>query len=538
MMTAASTALTMLITLDSPVEEFMPASPSSVKSTFSPPRTLATVRAQRLPRPLAEAIHSQMPAPIRPMTTPKAMATATALSSSLSVSDESASRMLSSMAERCSKVSSAPMADRAAPAYMSFTARAIGAGRVPSAVPTPTGVGLVSDAQGPAGALGGGCSNGPGGGVAVTMCPPQIGRAGDPTSRSAGPVTLRRPARRTVDTHGPAAPTPAGARSDAAVVLAPTDSSTGCGRGDPCGAATGPSTPTRRCPPRRPSPTGHAGHSRRRRRTPVAAHRAPDPRALVGHGDDRLRHPDPAGRLRALAERQALCRRLATAAPDLVARPARLPGRRAGPPAARGMAGRSRRSSLRVVSGGPRAGTLDAMLFREGLEQAVFALGCFWGAERKFWETEGVFTTAVGYAGGFTPNPTNEETCSGLTGHAEAVLVVFDPARVSYDTLLKVFWESHDPTQGMRQGNDVGTQYRSAIYVFGEDQRAAAEMSRDAFQRALTEAGHGDITTEIVEAPAFWYAEDYHQQYLHKNPLGYCGLGGTGVSCPTGIADA
>jgi peptide-methionine (S)-S-oxide reductase len=174
--------------------------------------------------------------------------------------------------------------------------------------------------------------------------------------------------------------------------------------------------------------------------------------------------------------------------------------------------------------------------FPEGLEQAVFGLGCFWGAERKFWETGGVFTTAVGYAGGYTPHPTYEEVCSGLTGHAEVVLVVFDPGVVSYEQLLKVFWEAHDPTQGMRQGNDVGTQYRSCIAVFGPEQRAAAGASRDAYQRALSAAHHGDITTEIIDAADFWYAEDYHQQYLHKNPLGYCGLGGTGVSCPTGLS--
>jgi len=172
--------------------------------------------------------------------------------------------------------------------------------------------------------------------------------------------------------------------------------------------------------------------------------------------------------------------------------------------------------------------------FPHGLEQAVFGLGCFWGAERKFWQTEGVYTTAAGYAGGYTPNPTYEEVCSGRTGHAEVVLVVFDPAKVSYEQLLRVFWENHDPTQGMRQGNDVGTQYRSAVYVSGEAQRRAAEASRDAFQRALAAAGHGAITTEIREAPAFYYAEDYHQQYLAKNPGGYCGLGGTGVSCPVG----
>jgi peptide-methionine (S)-S-oxide reductase len=170
------------------------------------------------------------------------------------------------------------------------------------------------------------------------------------------------------------------------------------------------------------------------------------------------------------------------------------------------------------------------------MARAMFALGCFWGAERKFWELPGVFTTAVGYAAGSTPNPTYREVCSGMTGHAEAVLVVFDPARVTYDELLRVFWESHDPTQGMRQGNDVGTQYRSGVYYYTDAQRAAAERSRDDYQRALTAAGHGRITTEILPAPEFYYAEDYHQQYLSKNPGGYCGLGGTGVSCPAGLA--
>jgi peptide-methionine (S)-S-oxide reductase len=174
--------------------------------------------------------------------------------------------------------------------------------------------------------------------------------------------------------------------------------------------------------------------------------------------------------------------------------------------------------------------------FPAGLQQALFALGCFWGAERKFWETAGVYTTAAGYAGGYTPNPTYREVCSGMTGHAEVVLVVFDPQKISYDDLLKVFWESHDPTQGMRQGNDVGTQYRSAIYYFDDVQRAAAERSRDEYQRALEKSGYGRITTEILPAPEFYYAEDYHQQYLSKNPNGYCGLGGTGVSCPTGLA--
>jgi peptide-methionine (S)-S-oxide reductase len=174
--------------------------------------------------------------------------------------------------------------------------------------------------------------------------------------------------------------------------------------------------------------------------------------------------------------------------------------------------------------------------FPEGYQRAVFGLGCFWGAERIFWQTPGVWTTAVGYAGGHTPNPTYEEVCSGRTGHAEVVLVVFDPAVVTYEQLLKVFWESHDPTQGMRQGNDVGTQYRSAIYTFDDEQRQAAEASAKVFADQLHEAGYGDITTEIADAPAFYYAEPYHQQYLGKNPNGYCGLGGTGVSCPVGLA--
>jgi peptide-methionine (S)-S-oxide reductase len=170
--------------------------------------------------------------------------------------------------------------------------------------------------------------------------------------------------------------------------------------------------------------------------------------------------------------------------------------------------------------------------FPEGLEMALFGLGCFWGAERTFWKLKGVYTTAVGYAGGVTPNPTYEEVCSGLTGHAEVVRIVFEPHVVSYEELLRVFWEAHDPTQGMRQGNDVGTQYRSAIYVYNEAQKAAALASRDAYQKALTEAGYGPIMTEIREAPEFYYAEAYHQQYLAKNPGGYCGLGGTGVACP------
>ena len=176
--------------------------------------------------------------------------------------------------------------------------------------------------------------------------------------------------------------------------------------------------------------------------------------------------------------------------------------------------------------------------YPEGLQTAMFGLGCFWGAERKFWSLPGVWTTAAGYAGGFTPNPTYEEVCSGRTGHAEAVLVVFDPRRVSYEELLKVFWESHDPTQGMRQGNDVGTQYRSAIYVHSPEQRRLAEVSRDAFQTELARAGYGAITTEIAAAGEFYFAEEYHQQYLAKHPGGYCGLGGTGVACPSGVAAA
>ena len=173
--------------------------------------------------------------------------------------------------------------------------------------------------------------------------------------------------------------------------------------------------------------------------------------------------------------------------------------------------------------------------FPAGLEQAMFGLGCFWGAEKKFWEQPGVYTTAVGYAGGYTANATYRDVCSGMTGHTEVVLVVFDPRQTSYDALLKVFWENHDPTQGMRQGNDVGTQYRSAIYTFSPEQRRAAEASRAAYQDRLTEAGYGRITTEIADAPAFYYAEEYHQQYLAKNPGGYCGHGGTGIACPVGV---
>jgi peptide-methionine (S)-S-oxide reductase len=174
--------------------------------------------------------------------------------------------------------------------------------------------------------------------------------------------------------------------------------------------------------------------------------------------------------------------------------------------------------------------------FPEGMEMAMFGLGCFWGAERTFWEAAGVYTTAVGYAGGSTPHPTYREVCSGRTGHNEVVRVVFDPKVISYERLLSLFWESHNPTQGMRQGNDIGTQYRSGIYTYNDEQKRAAVASRDSYQVALHVAGHPDITTEIVDAPEFFYAEDYHQQYLAKNPGGYCGLGGTGVSCPVGLA--
>jgi peptide-methionine (S)-S-oxide reductase len=174
--------------------------------------------------------------------------------------------------------------------------------------------------------------------------------------------------------------------------------------------------------------------------------------------------------------------------------------------------------------------------FPAGTELALFGLGCFWGAERKFWQTPGVVSTSVGYAGGLTPNPTYEEVCSGRTGHTEVVRVVFDPRALGYGELLRIFWEAHDPTQGMRQGNDVGTQYRSAIYSYGDEQARAAAASRDAYQQALSASGHATITTEIAQAPEFYYAEDYHQQYLAKNPGGYCGIGGTGVACPVGLA--
>ena len=205
------------------------------------------------------------------------------------------------------------------------------------------------------------------------------------------------------------------------------------------------------------------------------------------------------------------------------------------PSAAEALPGRATRMPVPathfVLSGAP----LEAP-FPAGTQQALFGLGCFWGAERKFWQTRGVVSTAVGYAAGHTPNPTYEEVCSGRTGHNEVVLVVFDPAVVSYEALLKVFWESHDPTQGMRQGNDRGTQYRSGIYTYGDAQQKAAEASREAFAPALLKAGYGAITTEIIPAPTFFYAEAYHQQYLGKNPGGYCGLGGTGVTCPVGAA--
>jgi len=176
--------------------------------------------------------------------------------------------------------------------------------------------------------------------------------------------------------------------------------------------------------------------------------------------------------------------------------------------------------------------------FPAGLQLALFGLGCFWGAERKFWQQTGVYSTSVGYAAGYTPNPTYQEVCSGFTGHNEVVRVVYDPAVISYEQLLKVFWESHNPTQGMRQGNDVGTQYRSGIYVYSAEQRQLAEASLAAYQQALSAAGHGKITTEILDAPDFYYAEDYHQQYLAKNPGGYCGLGGTNVACPIGVLDS
>jgi peptide-methionine (S)-S-oxide reductase len=204
------------------------------------------------------------------------------------------------------------------------------------------------------------------------------------------------------------------------------------------------------------------------------------------------------------------------------------------PTAETAMPGRAESMSVpaaHFVNGNPLRGPFPAPL-----QQVVFGMGCFWGAERKFWELEGVYSTAVGYAAGLTPNPTYQEVCSGQTGHNEVVLVVFDPEQISFAELLRAFWEGHNPTQGMRQGNDTGTQYRSGIYTFDESQAALAEASRDAFQGALDKAGHGAITTEILPVPEFFYAEDYHQQYLAKNPGGYCGLGGTGVECPASLS--
>ena len=206
------------------------------------------------------------------------------------------------------------------------------------------------------------------------------------------------------------------------------------------------------------------------------------------------------------------------------------------PSASQALPGRDRRMPIpdrHFVRGNPIAAP-----FPDGMQQVIFGMGCFWGAERRFWELPGVYSTAVGYAAGHTPNPSYEEVCSGMTGHNEVVLVVFDPQAPGFDTLLAAFWESHDPTQGMRQGNDVGTQYRSGIYVFDATQRAAAEASRETYGAALRKAGRGVITTEIVDAGPFYYAEDYHQQYLAKNPGGYCGLGGTGVRCPQGLTAA
>jgi peptide-methionine (S)-S-oxide reductase len=203
---------------------------------------------------------------------------------------------------------------------------------------------------------------------------------------------------------------------------------------------------------------------------------------------------------------------------------------------ARGDALPGRREKMSVPDKHFVLGTRLEPPFPEGLSRAMFGMGCFWGAEKAFWNLKGVYSTAVGYAAGQTPNPTYREVCTGMTGHNEVVLVVFDPAKIAYEELLRVFWENHDPTQGMRQGNDVGTQYRSGVYTFGEEQKRAAEAARDAYQKNLSRAGYGSITTEMVDAPEFYYAEDYHQQYLAKNPGGYCGHGGTGVSCPVGVA--
>lgn len=206
------------------------------------------------------------------------------------------------------------------------------------------------------------------------------------------------------------------------------------------------------------------------------------------------------------------------------------------PTAAEALPGRSEKMPVAPVHA--VLGTPMTPPWPSGHEIALFGMGCFWGVERKFWQAHGVFSTAAGYAAGLTPNPTYEEVCSGLTGHNEVVQVVFDPAKISYRDLLKIFWENHDPTQGMRQGNDIGTQYRSGIYVASDTQRRAAEETKAAYQAALAKAGHDAITTEILDAPPFYYAEDYHQQYLAKNPNGYCGIGGTGVSCPIGLAAA
>ena len=209
--------------------------------------------------------------------------------------------------------------------------------------------------------------------------------------------------------------------------------------------------------------------------------------------------------------------------PQIPSRSEALPGRTASMPV----------PAAHHVNGHPLQGP-----FPSGIKLAMFAMGCFWGAERKFWQHRGVYSTAVGYAAGFTPNPTYREVCTGMTGHTEAVLVAFDPGVTSYEELLRLFWDNHDPTQGMRQGNDVGTQYRSGIYFYDAAQRDAALASREAFQRELARAGYGAITTEILPAPEFYYAEDYHQQYLAKNPGGYCGLGGTGVTCPVGVTQS
>ncbi len=203
------------------------------------------------------------------------------------------------------------------------------------------------------------------------------------------------------------------------------------------------------------------------------------------------------------------------------------------PTASEALPGRSEKMS--ITGRHHVLGTPITPPFPAGTEKALFGMGCFWGAEKAFWKLPGVHTTAVGYAGGITPNPNYREVCTGLTGHNEVVLVVFDPKRISYETILKVFWESHDPTQGMRQGADFGTQYRSGVYAFTPEQKRLAEASRDLYQKRLSAEGYGTITTEIVDAPEFYYAEEYHQQYLSKNPGGYCGLGGTGVSCPTGV---